>query len=819
MRRTLCVLLALVVLAVVVVIAWLGPIAERYIESHSVELTGRRIEMDELKIKLFSGRLEVDNLVMYEVDGAREFVRADHATAAMDMGDILDRHIHITGVRLTNPRVAILQHGDIFNFDTLIEYILEEYFDQNDEEDGEAWRVTIENVTVEDGNLSYYDSDIDHYWVLSSLDVSTPEVVLGDTYSAFDVRLNINESAAIAGALELNCDNLDFRFDGTMEGFDLADTYKYWTPYLNVKSVAGIAAADVLLEGNVGDIFAMNIVGDLSADGLAITGPDGGNLFSATRLDASFEELNIDKERYIFRALVAEGYATEMHFRKDGTTNFDGLFYDDPEVSVETTTTVVGEDMYDVEERVTLTTTEEVAPLRNMTLRIAQLDLQGGQLQYSDSTMHEDFEYALRNIAIKSENFDLWGTNKLTLRANLPKQGSALFQWEGSLTDFYNQSLLAMLTNVDIKGLSPYVEHFTAFPVTSGNMTFRSQNIVTNGELSGVNQLGTYKFAVGKKNRELDAEYDLPLKLGLFVLTDKDDHIDVDFPITGNIESPEFSYRKIIMKAIGNLLLKIVAAPFEWMSSDKQDAFRHIDIDLLTPGLDSEHYARLDKMAETLREDGTLKVRLTQRVNYDRAVQRLADLNLKIAYYNATRGDESGYLDMVDFSRISEMKLSGRDVVAFADSLLLGRGLNPEHMSAHLKAKALYGEEAAAQLGDLMRHRNRLIGEYIKFQHSDVAEELFAINDVVVDDMKNYRGKDRYTVTLIIDDEEVEMTESTEEVPLDEDYYDAYTLEDDGEGTDFAVEDNLGSDDALDVGATEVGVEEQNVENTESINQ
>ena len=113
-----------------------------------------------------------------------------------------------------------------------------------------------------------------------------------------------------------------------------------------------------------------------------------------------------------------------------------------------------------------------------------------------------------------------------------------------------------------------------------------------------------------------------------------------------------------------------------------------------------------------------------------------------------------------------------------------------------------------------MRHRNRLIGEYIKFQHSDVAEELFAINDVVVDDMKNYRGKDRYTVTLIIDDEEVEMTESTEEVPLDEDYYDAYTLEDDGEGTDFAVEDNLGSDDALDVETTDADVVEQDVENT-----
>lgn len=803
--RVVLVLLALVILAVAAAIIWLGPIAERYLESHAVELTGRRITLDNLQVKLFSGRLEADNVVVYEVDGAEEFVRADNLKAAIDLGDIFDKHIHITGVKLLNPRLAIVQNGDLFNFDTLVEYILDEYFDDTEvDTEDDAWRVTIENVEVVKGNLSYYDSEIDQHWVLSALDIHTEEVILGNSYSTFAVQMIINDGATVEGALDFNCDTFDFRFDGAMQGFNLADTYNYWTPYLNIRSVAGIAAADIVAEGNIDNIFAMNIVGDVAADNLAIVGPDGGNLFSATRMDASFAELNIERERYIFDSLTAEGYATEMHFRKDGTTNFDGLFWDDPELSVETTTTEVAQDMYSVEERVTITTTEEVAPLRDMTLRIAKLDLKGGVVDYSDRTMHEDFEYELRNIAIRSENFDLMGQNKLTLRANLPKQGSALFQWEGSLSDFYNQSLLVMLTNVDIKGLSPYVEHFTAFPVTSGNMTFRSQNVVTNGELSGVNQLGTYKFALGKKNRAIDAEYDLPLKLGLFVLTDKDDHIDVDFPITGSIDSPEFSYRKIIMKAIGNLLLKVVAAPFEWMAGDKQDAFRHIDIDLLTPGLDAEHYARIDKMAETLREDGTLKVRLTQRVNYDRAVQRLADLNLKIAFYNATEGDESGYLDMLDFARINEMKLSGREVTTFADSLLLTRGIDPAHMTAHAKAVTLYGDMAAAQLGDLMRHRNRIIGDYIKFQHSDVAEELLTINDVVMEDVKSYRGKDRYTVTLIVDGEEVEI-ETDDNEPIDEA---TETTAEEPSGTDFATEDNFGGTAALESGATETATAE-----------
>ncbi|MBQ3173445.1 MAG: hypothetical protein IJB56_03975, partial [Alistipes sp.] len=119
--RIILVLLALVVLAVLAVVIWLGPIAERYLESHAVELTGRRIEMDNLQVKLFSGRLEADNVVVYEVDGVEEFVRADNLKAAVEIGDIFDKHIHVTGVTLLNPRLAIVQSGELFNFDTFVE--------------------------------------------------------------------------------------------------------------------------------------------------------------------------------------------------------------------------------------------------------------------------------------------------------------------------------------------------------------------------------------------------------------------------------------------------------------------------------------------------------------------------------------------------------------------------------------------------------------------------------------------------------------------------------------------------------------------------
>lgn len=800
--RTLLVMFVLLLLTVAAAIIWLGPIAERYVENNDKEYVGRRLEMDDLRLKLFEGHASVDNLVLYEADDTTHFVSIEHLEMDMELSELFDNHVHVSRVVLRNPELRIDQDVDSFNFDDMLAFIIESYLTEEDveeDEEGEPWVVTIEDVTLEGGALAYHDLELDQRWDITELSLYTADLKIEDAMTDVETSMVINEEATLGGLLQLNIDNYDFVFDGQLSGFSLADTYKYVVSSLNVRDLRGCLTADVDLEGNIMDIMAMNISGDISAENFGVSGPDGGNVFSANTMSATISDLNLEAGRYIFDSITADGYATQLCFDADGGTNFDMLFYGEPEVSVETTTTNVGGDMYDVRERVTVTTSSEEAPLQDMTLHIGTLRLRSGSLHYADNTMHEPFSYDLSNINIESNNFDMMSENTLVVRAGLEHQGTALIRWTGSLNDFYNQSVMAMLTNVDMQDLSTYVEHYTAFPVTSGNLTFRSQNVIANGELNGVNQLGTYQFQVGDKDRDMETEFNLPLKLGVYVLTDRNDHIDIDLPITGHIEDPEFSYKKIILKAIGNLLLKVAAAPFEWMSGDKQDAFRHINIDALSMGLDSEQYARLDAMAQALKDDPNIQVRLTQRVNYNRAVRNIADMNLKMSYYNATQVHEGEFLDMLDFSRIEQMRLSGDAVNAYADSLLLQRGIDPSHMNIHAKAMALYGDVIDNQLTQMMSRRNRVISDYMSFQHADIPAGAFSINEVVLDDIRNYSSRDRYTVTLIIGDEEVEIVAEDEDVE---------------ESAEEVAE--TAAEDTLEVSGTEV-VEEHNFTQEESL--
>jgi hypothetical protein len=771
LRRTLIIsgivlLLLLIILAVVII--WLGPIVESYVERNDKELIGRRVEMDNLSIRLFDGTASADNIILYEADSETTFASIERMEAEMAMGEIFDGHIHLTRVHLTRPYLSVVQNGDVFNFDEMIEFIFVKYIlpdmlnESVEEEPEDEWKITIENVTIEDGYINYYDKEIDQRWELTAMNIHTDELILEDAMSNFDAELLINDAAPVKGTLLFNYDSFDCDFQGTLENFDIAQTYKYWTPYLNVTNVGGCGEMAAHIVGNVDNIMAMDIAGDFIIRDAKILGPDGGNILTAEEIKGNAERINVEYEIYKFNTLYATNYATQFILNADGTNNFSYLFPEDTEVSVETTAESLGGEIYDTREEVRVTSSDEDIT-SEMIITIGDLLLTNGSVYYADNTLHRPFEYNVSNLAIKGQNVDMDGYNSLTVEANVPKQGRAILRWDGSLNDFHNQSIMAILSNVDIQSFGPYVEYFTAFPVKSGNLTFRSQNTITNGNLNGVNQLGTYNFALGKKDKSMDVDFNLPLRAGVYILTDKDDHIDIELPVTGHIDSPEFSYRRAIWKAVGNLLLKVVATPFSWMSGDKQDAFRHINVKILDMGLSAEQYARIDKMAEVLAEDSTLEVHLTHNVNYKRAIQQIADLNLKIGYYNSLQSEDNKRLDMLDFSRINEMKLSNSDVLIFADSMLTMQGIDHSAMTTHAKSRALYGDIADQQLRQIMEHRNRAIRDYVSFQHPELRQGAIVIDEIDYEQIKSKGNKNRYEVTLVIDGEKIAVDSPDDE--------------------------------------------------------
>jgi uncharacterized protein involved in outer membrane biogenesis len=115
--------------------------------------------------------------------------------------------------------------------------------------------------------------------------------------------------------------------------------------------------------------------------------------------------------------------------------------------------------------------------------------------------------------------------------------------------------------NVEMATLSPYTATFAGRKIAAGRLDLGLQYKIENDALKGNNTILLRDFTLGEQVSSPDAK-DLPLDLAVALLQDSEGRIDLAVPVEGNVDNPEFSIGGVVMSAIGNVLGKLVSAPF-----------------------------------------------------------------------------------------------------------------------------------------------------------------------------------------------------------------------------------------------------------------
>jgi uncharacterized protein involved in outer membrane biogenesis len=115
--------------------------------------------------------------------------------------------------------------------------------------------------------------------------------------------------------------------------------------------------------------------------------------------------------------------------------------------------------------------------------------------------------------------------------------------------------------NVEMTNLTPYAATFAGRKIASGKLSLDLEYKIKQRQLLGENQIVMDKLTLGERVESPTAK-DLPLDLAIAILQDSDGKIDLGLPVSGSLDDPQFSYGQIVWKAIGNILTKIVTAPF-----------------------------------------------------------------------------------------------------------------------------------------------------------------------------------------------------------------------------------------------------------------
>ena len=746
--KILLVTLGIIAVLVVTTILLLPPIAKNYLEKHSKELVGRQITIEKLRFNVLNGKLRIDRIAMLEPDDSTTFASLGNFYTRIHLLPLLRQRIHIDAVLIDKPYLNVYQDGTSFNFDDLLNRFLTPA-DTVEKAPSNPWTVDIDDIKIHNGELTYKDMQRNVTWGFNELDIDVPGLHLsGHERTDMGIVFNFSRGGSLRTSLEYDQATADYDLSLLLSNLSLAGTAAYFNQVIDIGSVEGLVTLDLHVKGNANHLLDLRTYGIAAASGLKLRDSRDNRIIDVDTLNFDLRDGNLGTMQYDIRRIYAAGIRTQFEIYRGGGNNLLAVIKAHEERPRETEATIDGE--------TTVTIEREEPATTQLNFTVGELLLDKGEIAFTDNTFEKPFRYLISDIRLSSRDIDFSKQNELTLDAKLQRTGSGHIRWKGSLQNLDNHNLMVALSNINLKDFTPYCEHFTAYPLTGGNLTFRSQNIIADRFLNGTNHLDIFQCEVDKKRKDLEPEFKIPLKLGLYILKDRKGHVKIDLPVKGNLDSPEFSYRKIVMKALGNVLLKVVTAPFSFLTGGGDNLDR-IEVDPLQFSLNTDQYATLDKVADILRDKPEMQIGLAQRINRSKAVGRLAELNLKMACYNSTlpAGER---LSMIDFERIQETKLKSDEVMRFADSLLALRGIDGSKLSGSRKALTLYGDQAVGQLEKILVRRDSAIVEYLT-RSQGIPVTAISVRTIPAQELGDYTGKDIYAIQLGMEEESIDVTD------------------------------------------------------------
>ena len=114
---------------------------------------------------------------------------------------------------------------------------------------------------------------------------------------------------------------------------------------------------------------------------------------------------------------------------------------------------------------------------------------------------------------------------------------------------------------IELNPMSPYSIKYVGYGIERGELSFKVKYKVENRKLDAQNQIILNQLTFGEKVESPTATK-LPVLLAVALLKDRNGVIDVNLPISGSLDSPEFSVGGIILRIIINIITRAVTSPF-----------------------------------------------------------------------------------------------------------------------------------------------------------------------------------------------------------------------------------------------------------------
>ncbi|HEX9405421.1 MAG TPA: DUF748 domain-containing protein, partial [Steroidobacteraceae bacterium] len=251
-------------------------------------------------------------------------------------------------------------------------------------------------------------------------------------------------------------------------------------------------------------------------------------------------------------------------------------------------------------------------PVAPMPMAIKKVVFHAGQANFSDLSVQPNFSSGVQKI----EGTVLGLSSKANSRAKVDVHGAVDQYSPVDITGDVNLLSAALYTdlglnfrNIELSIFNPYSGKFAGYNITKGKLTTEMHYKVQDRKLDANHHITIEQLEFGQKTESKDA-VSLPVKLGVALLKDRNGVINLDLPVSGTLDDPEFRLAPIIWKVFVHILEKAVTAPFALLGAlfGGGPDLQFIDFQPGSAGLDAAAADKARAMVKALNERPQLKI-------------------------------------------------------------------------------------------------------------------------------------------------------------------------------------------------------------------
>jgi outer membrane protein OmpA-like peptidoglycan-associated protein len=247
-------------------------------------------------------------------------------------------------------------------------------------------------------------------------------------------------------------------------------------------------------------------------------------------------------------------------------------------------------------------------------LELGQTTLRNGRIDFSDRFIRPNYSARLTELngsigTIRS------GTREMaTISLRGRAADTALLDISGQLNPMVQPLALdirARATDLELAPLSPYAGKYAGYAIERGKLSMDvSYKIEADGRLDAKNQVILNQLTFGEKVESPTATK-LPVLLAVALLKDRNGVIDLNLPVSGTLNDPQFSVGALIWKVLANLLGKALTAPFSLLAGGGADDLSTVQFSPGTAQITASGRQALAKVAKALTERPSLMMTVT----------------------------------------------------------------------------------------------------------------------------------------------------------------------------------------------------------------